>query len=321
MNNICIPPELVQQFKQIVTSDIPSVEKARLLEQHYGPVIGPQLHLKYERSLLASNYENAFKRMLDDIQMTPEKRALVQQKIAENLARKEGIISNQELTAIVKNAIDTKFDIALTPDQSQVVTLLNKQIKTELKKGLDANGNYSDLYGAATDDLNEYIKTIKDPTSSMTLGNQVKYNIGKVKSELNAAPDAITKASVLGKNAFNFITSPLFKTLKASIDASYLGIQGVAIAAQSPKIFKESVTKSLEALSNPEALRTFRTKVFSWGGYDDAIQSGLRLLSKEEQFAGNIAEKLPGIGRLIKKSDDAFTVYLQDARLEEYKRV
>lgn len=335
MANICIPPELVEQFKQIVSSDIPSVEKAKLLEQNYGPEIGQQLHLKYERSLLASNYENAFKRMLDDIQMTPEKRALVEQKIAENLARKEGIITDQELTAIVKNVIDNKFDIALTPDQAQVVTTLNKTIKTELKKGLDKEGNYSDLFGSATDDLNEYIKTIKDPAStksvtfengklnieSNTLGKQIKYNFSKIEQEVKAAPDAATKGYVLAKESAKFISSPIFKTLKASIDASYLGIQGTAIATQSPKIFKESVAKSLEALSNPEALRTFRTKVFSWGGYDDAIASGLRLLSKEEQFASNIAEKLPGIGRLIKKSDDAFTVFLQNARMEEYKRV
>lgn len=335
---ICIPKDIIDTVDEIFSRGLPTLERERLLQ----PILGDstkEINKLYEHSLTLKNQERAYTNFVETITgINAEKKAILKDKIAKELQRKREMMYNsdgtvnenflaltkstpEEIEGFVKKTLDNKYDISVTPEQTKMVVDLKEKVNTTKKLPMVDPEHYDPQYGEAVDDLSNYIGALKDPTQDMKLGEQIAYNVKKFKESYGQADGAFQKGWVATKAAKDFVFSSTWKTIKASLDYSFAGIQGVAVVTRNPKLFVESIKKATNAFIDKEAMKAFRIDLFSRVGYDDAVKSGLRVLIPEEQFAATGVEKLWGIGGAFKRSDDAFSIFLQNARMGEYQRV
>jgi len=335
---ICIPQDVVDKVKLIFDKGLSTVEREKLLQ----PILGENtrdINKLYEHSLILRNQENAYNKFIDSIKgLDIEKKAKLRKDVIGEIARKRMLIYNMdgtinpnfealaghsdtEIQAFTKKVMDTKYDISLSPEQTKTIVDLKNKVEETKKLPMVDSTHYSNEYGKAVNDMSEYLGTIKDPTQKMNLIDEMKTNFKNFQNETKELKGWYAKGFNYVKGGAKLLFSPVWKTTKAAVDFSYIGIQGIAIATRNPKLFAQSIGESLKVFQGPDAMRLFRERLFSTVGYDDMIESGLRVLTPEEQFAGNIVEKIPFLGIPFKKTDDAFSIFLQNARLGEYQRV
>lgn len=114
------------------------------------------------------------------------------------------------------------------------------------------------------------------------------------------------------------------RTLKAAADLSATFRHGAIMTVRHPILATESFGKQVKAFFNSEyataldeGIRsTDNAKLMSaYGRYMSPIEaSSAGISAREEQFMSNLAEKIPGIGAIVRGSDRAFGTYLNNMR-------
>lgn len=335
---ICIPKDIIEEVKVIFNKGLTTVEREKLLQ----PILGSQtrdINKLYEHSLTLRNQENAYNKFIDSISgLNAEKKALLRKNITGEIARKKMLMYNMdgtinpnfeaiaghsdaEIESFTKKVMDSKYDIALTPEQTETIVDLKNKITETKKLPMKDKLHYSDEYGRAVNDMSNYIGDIQDPTTKMNLIKEIQTNFKNFKNETKELKGWYKKTANVALAGGKLLFSSTWKTTKAAVDFSYAGIQGIAILTRNPIMFGQSIKESLKVFQGPDAMKLFRERLFSNVHYDDMVEAGLRVLTPEEQFAAKGVEKIPGIGVAFKKTDDAFSIFLQNARVGEYERV
>ncbi len=144
---------------------------------------------------------------------------------------------------------------------------------------------------------------------------------------------AVRKRRAKGQKAwdgfFDAINAP--RTLLASMDASAMGRQGIMLAPMHPKLWSKALLASWKLLFSPKSLELahqMETDQRTSEHANLAIESGIaftqwegvsRPMSKrEEGFMSNLAESIPGLGRLIKRSERSYVIALNKLRLDVF---
>jgi hypothetical protein len=335
MTGLCIPKEYFgkEGFEDIFKIR-DSIKREAKLAEFFDPQTARAINNRFEKVLLLKKVEVGYGRMIDDIKgVSVEKKAAMKLRMQAELERKSalledlrsaGEVKTQDILDFEKMANDVykdKYNLTITQEQSNKIIEATNNLTKASKLPKLPNGDFSPEYGAAMSDLGTLVEGIKDPTKSMKFGQEMKYSWDKFTEGFSNTDGAFQKSAYTVGEAAKLILTPAFKTLKASIDASFIGIQGLGVLTRNPKAFKESLVKAIKGFTDKNAIEAFRINLFSKALYKDAQLAGLRILKTEEQFAGNVIEKIPGLGRLVKGSDDAFAIFLQNARYEEFARV
>lgn len=322
MANICIPKEFINDVKAIFDNPS-SVERTILLKNKFGDEVGNGISLKYERALTSKHYEkvlasdnpeNALNKLFKELTITPEKRLEMRANFEANVLRKKGIIDEKELAAIIKNAVDGKYKLKITPQESLEMLRLNKSIK-KAKIG-------SREWGEAQFNQQEYLSKLEDPTIDFSLKDKMKYNWNETKQGWKDLEGAgfFKKAGYAANKIGSAVFSEAYKSFKATLDASFIGIQGSTIAARSPANFMRSLNASSKAFGK-NAMKEFRINQLADPEYEGMVLDGVRFPTREEQMMTSWVEKIGlGVGRSIKATNDAFSMFLQTARKGEYVR-
>ncbi len=156
-------------------------------------------------------------------------------------------------------------------------------------------------------DGNVVIKTTKTPVSGT----------------LNAAGEVIDAT-----------LNPALKSLKASLDNSGFSRQGIKIFMASPKTWVKQFApfygkswKTLGQSLSRDGVEKLKISRDAWEAtmmaddlYDNAIDSGLRIIGKEDFFPESRIANIPGVGRFFRASDDAYTMATQGSRFDIWKK-
>jgi hypothetical protein len=206
-----------------------------------------------------------------------------------------------------------------TPEQVKKYLNLSKEERLRFdKEQINKNLEWTRKYVEMGDKLQEMI----DPNSSFgwwkTLKNTAKEEIMKTAN----ASGVLGKAGQAVSSSFNIITSPMLKALKASWDVSYLFRQGFKVLTKDPAKWAESAKKSLEIWKNitnkkemQAAMNEFKAEIMADPFYDRIVNKGKTAVGVvEDIFPDTFIHKFPGLGSLFKASDEAFTVFMQNAR-------
>ncbi|MDD5011621.1 MAG: hypothetical protein PHQ00_05820, partial [Phycisphaerae bacterium] len=113
-------------------------------------------------------------------------------------------------------------------------------------------------------------------------------------------------------------TAGTSKTIKASLDNSFIGRQGIRLFymgitgdVQSGKTWLATFGKSFEilykSLFNKPVMETLRAEILSDPQYDLMRRAKVATAVIEEEFPVHWPSKIPVVGRLFKASEDAFT--------------
>lgn len=332
MKTTCIklPPELVTKVKNLDFSKLNSTDKRlKALGEVMGEARAKTTNNLYENSLLVKNRKNIFDKFVDDINgLSIEKKAKVKEQIAKRLADRQIKIEDDELLGIVQDALNRKYDLDIPEEKVQEIFKLKKEIsklKAEAQGFVD--GSEKKLaWGKKEGELADLIADLKNPPEKNIL-SAIKTGLKESGERIKAKEDIYGKTGQaleeVMSNAFNL---PL-KGIKAAWDASYILRQGFKVLTADPKLWAKNVkgsTKSWTSIFDEKLMKDiydgFRADIVTRDLYQEAIDSGLGVGVIEDFFPTNIAEKIPGIGRMFKASDDSFTMFSQGSRMDLFEK-
>lgn len=146
-----------------------------------------------------------------------------------------------------------------------------------------------------------------------------------LKQEANKVGDAVGIENKLlqgVKSSFNILTSPIYKSLKASMDLSFALRQGFKVFTENPKQWGKSMQTAFESIKNIRSkaemdavMNEFKATYLAHPNYEKLVNEGkLAFGIVEDWFPTTIAEKVPALGNIFKSSNDAFTLFSQSAR-------
>lgn len=141
--------------------------------------------------------------------------------------------------------------------------------------------------------------------------------------QLQLAKDELANRSLIEKTKDNLLNiASLPRALKASLDFSAVLRQGLFATAGHPKEALTAFKEMFRQTFSEEKYKNWISDLKHTPMYDLMQKSDLylsdknnaKLLAREEEFTSNLADKIPGIGKLIAGSERAYTGYLNVLR-------
>lgn len=117
------------------------------------------------------------------------------------------------------------------------------------------------------------------------------------------------------------------RSVITSVDLSAPGRQGFFLSASNPLLAAKSVAPMLRAAVSEHAARAVDQEIHSRPNaplYEDSklylspVEHGGSLSKLEEAYATNLAEKIPGIGKLVRGSERAYVTFLNKLRADNF---
>jgi hypothetical protein len=170
--------------------------------------------------------------------------------------------------------------------------------------------------------LNNRVNADLNPRSGLGLIKGIKASAKEEARKIADQPGIIGKGVQTVKSVTHALTSPIYKSVKASVDASYSLRQGFKVFTKSPKQWYKSIGESFSVFKKigskqkmDIAMDEFRAIYLSNPHYEQLVnQGGLAFGVVEEFFPTTVVQKVPVLGNLFKASDEAFTTFSQGAR-------
>jgi len=334
----CIPKEIIQDLKDKgIFDEVNSVKREQLFRQFFTAEDARYLNLKFEKTKLLKKTELAFDRMVNKLDISLERKLELIQEGKDEIARKKNLINtlqdlgeikDKDIINIEKMANDIykkKYNLTISKEQTDNILKLTNEVTETSKLPKMPNGDYDPIYGLALDDLNLYTNNIKDPKGKMKLGELISTGVSDIKKEFNSLKGTGSKIAYVSGKVWDTITSSsTFKTVKATLDASFIGIQGLGAATRNPLAAMQATRTAFNQMFATDpilAMKSFRANLFSKKYYNDGVASGLRIMKPEEQMTSNLVEKLGWFGKAVERADNGFSAFLQKIRYDEFERV
>jgi len=226
-------------------------------------------------------------------------------------------IAGKDIAETINTKFNNKFNVELSDDiMDDIFTSFSKIENLKLQEGLNPE--------QATQWAKEYVnlgrRLESEVSKKQTLGimSTIK-EAGQRISDQQGGPGKVGQAlTELG----NIVTAPIYKSIKASLDASFALRQGFKILTKSPKQYGKSMTETFKVFKNIKSkeamdavIDEFKARLISHPNYDTLVNQGkLAVGVVEDWFPSSIAEKVPGLGNIFKASNEAFTIFSQGAR-------
>lgn len=226
-------------------------------------------------------------------------------------------IAGKNVAEQINKRFISKFETELSPEVlDDIFKSFSKIEKLKLQEGLSATNTPE--WAKEYVKLNRRIEDVVSNQKTMGIMSTLKEGVQRVKDQQGITGQIGQGAKELTK----LVTAPVYKSIKASLDASFALRQGFKVLTQSPTQYKKSI---LEAFSVFKQVRSkeamdaiiddFKAKLISHPNYDKLVNEGkLAVGVVEDFFPTSIAEKIPGLGNIFKSSNEAFTIFSQGAR-------
>lgn len=349
MPNFCIPKDIADKVKAIAIKGLNTAEREVELAKVVGNKnLAKEINKLYEASTLLKNQELAERRFYENITgLSAEQRIKMLENAAAERARKRALIYNADgsvndnFRALLKQTDDEikeratqlyqrKYDIAV--DDSTVSKLVQLQDEVDtLKKAMKDTPVDSPQrleYGAKQGEIIDALAAIKNPADQSGIVGTSKASLKRTSQRFSRDTNIVDNATEGVKVVLEALTSPVYKSLQASVDASFALRQGFKQLVTDPKAWGRSMAEALKPFktmnkAEQEAIaKAFRARVLSHPDYDLMRKSGLAVGDiTEEFFPTSVAEKVPALGSVFKASNEAFTIFSQKTRMEMFERM
>jgi len=329
---ICIPAEIIEKVKDIVSKEETSIKREAELTKLLGDnVTAKDVNLLYEKSLLLVHQKLAADRFIENISKEgAEGKAILKEKIAQRFKDRTEKIQQEELLTVAQEIYNKKYKLDISLEDMQV---LNK-IKIErdaLKEKMEGteDGSIEKMeYGRKAVEMSEFINDLKNPAEkfgffktikSMTMDELTRFE--KEKGVIGNMVEAVNMT-------FDISTSAIAKSFNAAADMSYALKQGLRVFSADKKIWKDAYVEAFKPfrhLTNKEAqievFNEFKARLVSNDLYQTAMESKLSIGVIEDYFPTTLAEKLPLVGNVFKASNEAFTMFSQGSRMSLFENL
>lgn len=305
---ICLPPKLVETFKQAIVSgkinperlaEMTSAERHQLLSELVGEGNAKFVNGQLEAKLLLKNQQLGMVRWAEKVTgVSPA----VKRDLITRIQRLDHVLDPTEEKAFMHDLVATRLGTDVTVKEAKQIAVMSRKIQDlEVKRKPDGTfPSESDrlAYGYAKYDLGQYISDLKN-------GNQPS-----LLRETAAHP-----VMAVGKAA------GFTKAIRASMDDSAVFRQGWKTLWTHPGIWQKNARASVANLlkvgvKKQDVVREVMADIISRPNYDKYAKMKLALGNVEEQFPTSLPEKVPVLGRAYKASEQAYEAFLYKTRAD-----
>jgi len=311
----------INPFKLI---DMSSEQRRTLFENFVDPENALKINALYESKLLSKNQVTGFKNWAKRaLGMTPK----VKRDIISKIERLQdiGVLDPENLESFKEDLARSRLGVGITFEEAKNINQMAQETsesRGDWEQKLRDNPDWENApqstkkewvndskrlkYGLKQVALENYIKEIKLEAKN----RRVKFT----EDPVNALLDPIKEAPVFLNN--------LGKSLMASIDNSFFGRQGIKNlygSLEQKRIWTQNLVKSFKDIGTElrakkidgfESMDFVRADIYSRpNSLNGKFKAGNYQLgvTNEEIFPTSIPEKIPGLGRLFRASETAFS--------------
>lgn len=322
MANFCLLPEKVEEFKKALKSrelniadliNMTTEERTKVLEKYAGEN-AKDVNTLFEQKLVLKNKILGIKNWASKVgeigRYDPKEKAKLNELLEEYKAKQqERIFSPKEEEAFLNDLADQKLGAHISQEEAKNVFDLTTQTE-DYKKAFDpetetwSSPEAKEKYGASKVALEKYVDELKN--NKFTAKNVIKENIAEIKQSGFRAPSV-----AIGKTINGIANNSV--ALVATLDNSFLGRQGLHTLMTHPKIWWKGAANSFldwgKTIKKPDsAIDAIMADVYSSPNYINGEYKLAKLIPEnEEQYPTSLPERIPGVGRVFKGSNVAFT--------------
>jgi hypothetical protein len=350
MANFCIPKDIADNIKQITSRGLNTAQREVELTKLVGnKSVAKEINKLYESHAILKNQELADKRFIETITGV---NAAQKQKLLENAAleraRKKSLIFNtdgtvndnfkaltkqtdDEIQARAQQLYEKKYKIDIEPAVVQKLVAMQNQVDS-LEKAMvntPAGSKERIAYGLKQGEIIDTFKQLRNPSDSLGIPAQFKEGIRDLGNQFDVKNGVVQNAAKAVQLATVAVFSPVLKSLQASLDASFALRQGFKQLVTDPTTWGKSMAEAFKpfvAVGSKKEQKAiadvFRARVLSNPNYKTMKKAGLAIGDTvEEFFPTSIAEKVHVFGNAFRASNDAFTIFAQQTRIEMFNKM
>lgn len=297
----CIPKHLVNDFMERIKSgeinpekmaSMTSKERRDYFATFLGETNAKQVNALFESKLLLQHQQQGIINWAKQVSgLKPE----AQRDIISRVNKMDKVLTPENEHAFLKDLAAHKLGVTVTMEEAGNIAALAKDVAK--KKDAILNGGDRLEYGKAKIAFDDYLNDLKQ------------------KAKSNVA-DYFKPKFIAG----------LAKSLKASLDDSVIGRQGLKVAFTNPDVWLKNSAQSFKDIADTfggkEVLDEVRAEVLSRPNALNGLyrKEGLAVGVREEAYPVHISEKVPVLGKLFKASETAFTAFQYRTRADIFDR-
>lgn len=305
----CLTAQAIEQFKERFKSgeitpeklaEMDSAQRRGYFASFLNEPTATKVNELFEKQLLLKNQQRGI------IQWAKEVSGMKPAQVRDIVARvnkMEEVLKPENEEAFLADLAGHKVGATVTAEEA--ANIFDLAHNAQIKREAIAKGGDPLEYGRAKVAFDDYVNDLK--------------------AEAKKKPFlAYLKPQNMGEGVKN--VAGLAKSLKASLDNSVVGRQGLKVAFTNPDIWLKNSFQSfkdiVDTFGGKEVLDEVRADVLSRpnalnGNYR---REGLAVGVREEAYPVHLPEKIPGLGKLFKASETAFTAFQYRTRADIFDR-
>lgn len=315
MANVCLPPAVADKFKQAFVkgeldpaklSAMSSEERHTFFEGFSDKPSATTINSLFESKLLLKNQQ---KGMVTWAKSVTGMSTDAKKDIISRIEKMNRVLDPGEKEQFLKDLAETKLGVGVSREEAGNIAKLSKQIE-EAKAKQGADGSWPSeadrmAYGRAAVKMTSYVNELK-------VGAQ-KLRLGDVKSNpLGVAGKLFDRAA---GNA---------KAINASLDDSAIFRQGWKTLWTNPALWQKNARQTfidgVRQFGGKNVMDEVHADIISRPNYERMVKAKLDVANLEEAFPTTAPEKIPGLGRLYKASEAAYTGFVQRQRADIFDK-
>lgn len=301
--NFCLPEVLTKKFITALKSgeldiakltDMSSAERRATFSKVLGEEAGKATNALFESKLLLKNQQTGLINWIKKLTgITPE----VRRDMLAKVERLDQVLEPDSERAFLSDLVEQRLGMGVTSKEAAEIARLAKDV--EAKKG----GADRLEYGRARVAFGNYVSGLKNTANKLSLKERANpSNLGKNISDLGG----------------------LTKSLKASLDNSAIFRQGWKTLFTNPKEWLNNARKTysdaVKELGGKNVMDEVQADIQSRPTYDAMRKAKLDTGTTEEAFPSSLPEKVPGLGRIYKASQSAYTGFIYRQRADIFDK-
>lgn len=308
--NFCLPKDRVDAFTNALKEGKIKPDELRAMDsatrnQFFTDIVGDAktaqlVNAEFESKLLLKHQEEGFIRWAKSVQgVTQQARRDMVTKI-KNLDR---VLTPTEEDQFLNELANKKLGFEVTEAEAKAITDKSALIR-ELEQLKRPDGTFPSEakrleYGRAVVDMTDYVSGLKNNAEKLRLSDLK--NPGKY-------------GEIATKGAGNL------KSIQASLDNSAIFRQGWKTLWTNPGKWSKNAVKTwgyiAKELRGKDVLKEVNADIISRPNFDRYAKAKLAVYKAEEAFPESAPEKIPGLGRLFKASESAYTGFVYRLRAD-----
>jgi len=306
----CIPKHLVNDFKAKLKSgeispekllDMTSAERRDLFAKVLGESNAHQVNALFESKMLLKSQQQGIINWAKEVAgMKPE----VLKDITARVNKMTEVLTPENEAAFLEDLVAHKLGVTVTMQEAGNIASLARDVAAK-KEAIAKGGDRLD-YGRARADFEDYVNGLKDEAKRKELKDYVK-------------PQNYLEGV---SNVAGFL-----KSMKASLDNSVIGRQGLKTLITQPDIWFKNTIKSFQDIWNTfggkDVMREVRADILSRENSLNGLyrREKLAVGVREEAYPTSLPEKIPVVGKAFKASETAFSAFQFRTRADVFDRL